>query len=396
MQDQINHQFSAMHYPELFSSFFQGGFACSTEIRGDGRRLDLINSSGHEMLAAKDYQLLAEHSITTVRDGLRWHLIEAVPGSYDWSSFLPMLHAAQLSKTEVIWDLCHFGWPEHYDIWQPEFVDNFARFAAAVATKVKEEGIACPFYTPINAISFWSWAGGDMAHIQPMASQKSKRLKFQLVKASIAAIEAIRAVDPGARFVQPEPIVHINAPQGKPEREEEAELLRLAQFEVWDMLSGQLHPELGGNPSYLDIIGVNYRPGNQWFHQGDPIDMSDSHYRPLNTMLKEVYLRYRRPLLIAETGAEHDFRVPWLRYVFEQTVLAMQADVNVEGICLYPVADFRSWSGDKHLPFGLMGLPDVNGCRSLFEPLLLEIRSQQIRLKGLLQDVPPHQQALPA
>ena len=75
MQDQIDPAISPIYHPTLFQSFFQGGFASSTEVRGDGRRLDLIQSSGHEMLAAKDYAQLAEQNITTVRDGLRWHQI---------------------------------------------------------------------------------------------------------------------------------------------------------------------------------------------------------------------------------------------------------------------------------------------------------------------------------
>ncbi|TKI07918.1 beta-glucosidase [Martelella alba] len=384
-----------MHHPTLCKSFFQAGFACSTEVRGDGRRLDLIHASGHEHLAGRDYAQLAEQNIFTLRDGLRWHTIEAEPGHYDWSGFLPMLHAAQANKMQVIWDLCHFGWPDHLDIWQPAFVTEFARFAAAVAALVRDEGIAQPIYTPINAISFLAWAGGDMAHIRPMATAKGKALKMQLIRASLAAMDAIRAADRSARFLQPEPVVHINAPTNNPDLVKEAESLRLAQFEVWDMLSGRASPELGGAAEYLDIIGVGYRPASQWFHRGAVITMDDSHYRPFATILAEIHHRYGRPIIIAETGAENEMRVPWIRYVFEQAVLAMQSSVAIEGLCVYPVADYRSWSGDRHLPLGLLGMQDVNGCRSLFEPLALELRSQQIRLKGLLNNL-PKQHAMPA
>lgn len=102
MQDQIIHNLPAIHGPSLFQRFFQTGFDGSTEWRGDGRRLDIIHSSGHEMLAAKDYAQLADCRLTTVRDGLRWHLIETTPGPYDWSSFLPMLHSAQANGLQVI------------------------------------------------------------------------------------------------------------------------------------------------------------------------------------------------------------------------------------------------------------------------------------------------------
>src|SRR3712207_8963919 len=38
---------------------------------------------------------------------------ETAPGRYDWSSFLPMLRAARDRGIQVIWDLCHYGWPEN-------------------------------------------------------------------------------------------------------------------------------------------------------------------------------------------------------------------------------------------------------------------------------------------
>src|SRR5687767_5002668 len=74
----------------LFQSFFIGGFECATHRGRDGRRLDLTKGTHHDLNAAADYTMLAEHGIRTVRDGLRWHLIETTPGYYDWSSFLPM------------------------------------------------------------------------------------------------------------------------------------------------------------------------------------------------------------------------------------------------------------------------------------------------------------------
>ncbi|PPS58335.1 hypothetical protein CRX72_14360 [Pantoea sp. BRM17] len=48
------------HYqPRLFRSFFQGSFPCSTACRSGGRRLDMVVSSGHDMLLDKDYAALA-------------------------------------------------------------------------------------------------------------------------------------------------------------------------------------------------------------------------------------------------------------------------------------------------------------------------------------------------
>ena len=82
----------------LFSTFFLGGFECSSHRRPDGTRLDLIEMTKHERWAREDYQRLAQIGIRGARDGLRWHLIERVPGSYDFSTVMPLILCSS-SKT---------------------------------------------------------------------------------------------------------------------------------------------------------------------------------------------------------------------------------------------------------------------------------------------------------
>lgn len=91
-----------MSQSPLFKSFFQGGFECSSHRRKDLRRLDVIAATRHDVMAEADYTLLHGIGLRTIRDGLRWHLIERVPGHYDWSSVLPMLQAADRAGTQVI------------------------------------------------------------------------------------------------------------------------------------------------------------------------------------------------------------------------------------------------------------------------------------------------------
>ncbi|GLK61424.1 hypothetical protein GCM10017624_35870 [Azotobacter vinelandii] len=80
-------------------------------------------------------------------------LIERSPDQYDWSGFLPMLRAAQERGQQVIWDICHYGWPDDLDLWRPAFVE---RFAGALARLLRNEGIDAPFYSPVNEISYWA------------------------------------------------------------------------------------------------------------------------------------------------------------------------------------------------------------------------------------------------
>jgi beta-glucosidase/6-phospho-beta-glucosidase/beta-galactosidase len=286
---------------------------------------------------------------------------------------------------QVIWDLCHYGWPDDLDIWSPAFIERFARFARVVAQLVRNETETTAFYCPVNEISYWSWAGGEVARFNPGVRRRGAELKQQLVRAAIAATEAIWSVDGRARIVQVDPVIHVVARPERPRDRQPAEAYRCAQFQAWDMLSGYLCPELGGTPKYLDILGVNYYADNQWFLGGGTIELGHPLYRPFRDILAEVSQRYARPLVVAETGAEAAARVPWLRYVAGEVRAAVNAGILVEGICLYPITDYPGWTNGRHCQTGLLGLLDQQGQRAVYKPLADELRRQQALFDGVCQ-----------
>jgi hypothetical protein len=367
--------------PELtervFSSFFLGGFECSSHRRADGRRLDLLASTRHDCTALADYGTLKAHGIHAVRDGIRWHQIERRSGFYDWSTVMPMIRAAREAGIEPIWDLCHYGVPDDLDIWSAGFVQRFAAFSAAFAALVQQEASGSPTYCPINEMSFWAWAGGEMARMYPLAHNRGPELKRQLVRATIAAISAIREVDPRARFITAEPLIHVVPTSAAPRHRKTADSFCLYQFEALDLLGGTLEPELGGHPSFIDIVGVNYYPDNQWYHRGPTVPLGHHSYRPLHELLVETYRRYNRPLILAETGAEESARSAWLHYVCEQVREAQQAYVPICGICLYPILDYPGWENGRLCKVGLLSMPDKTGQRQIHEPLARELGRQR-------------------
>jgi glycosyltransferase involved in cell wall biosynthesis len=145
-------------------------------------------------------------------------------------------------------------------------------------------------------------------------------------------------------------------------------------FEAWDMLAGRVHPELGGDESCLDIIGVNYYDRNQWFHRGRTIPFDDPHYRPFADILTEIYERYQRPMLVSETGAEDEKRVPWFNYVLGQVQIALAAGIDLQALCLYPIVNHPGWDDDRHCHNGLWDYASATGAREIYQPLALELR----------------------
>lgn len=368
----------------LFPSWFLGGFECSTHRRWDGRRLDVSRSSRHEELAAADYRRLAKLGLLAARDGVRWHRAETRPGVYDFSHDLPLVRAARGAGVQVIWDLCHYGWPDDLDVFTPAFVDRFAAFAGAFARVVAGESDAVPWYAPVNEISFFAWAAGEVAYIGPFARGRGGALKAQLVRAAIAATEAVREVDSRARIVHADPVIRVVPNPELADGEAGAAAFTEAQWEAWDMLAGRAAPELGGSPEYLDVVGVNYYPHNQWVHHPGAgfnpsfaIARSDPRYRPFRELLGEVWERYRRPLFIAETGDEGPARPEWLRYVGEEARAAMRAGVPLGGICWYPILNHPGWDDERHCANGMWDYADAAGARTVYRPLADEMERQQ-------------------
>jgi hypothetical protein len=289
--------------------------------------------------------------MATARDGLRWHLIDR-GGTYDWSSWLPMLQAARQEGVQVIWDLCHYGWPDDLDIFSSEFLRRFARFAGEAARVQREETGACGFYSPVNEINFFTWAATrDL--IFPYAFGRDAELKRQLVRAAVAAVDAIRAVDPSARMLFPEPLIHNVPPRWRPWITGPSQAQRGSQFEAWDMIAGRTAPELGGAEGSLDVVGVNFYAANQWEVPGGrklhwDAGSDDPRWVPLHRLLAEAYDRYRRPILIAETSHYGIGRADWLKEIAQEALLARQNDVPLEGVCLYPILDRFDWADSTH------------------------------------------------
>ena len=338
-----------------------------------GRRVDVLAKSRHDAEAETDYCLLAGLGVRTVRDALRWHRIERVPGHYDWSSALPMLRAAARTGVEVIWDLCHFGLPDGVDPWSLELPKRFAAFARAAALLVREESDAVPLWCPVNEISYWAFAGGDRGHFVPCTLRRGAEWKRQLVRMAVAACRALHEVDPRARLIHADPAIHI-APKVAADRVT-VERLRHSMFEAWDMIAGRRDADLGGSPEFLDVVGINFYADNQWFHEGTRITPGDLDYRPFRDILSEIHARYGRPIIVTETGTEGTGGANWLQLIGKEVNAAIMAGVPIAGCCVYPVMDYPGWTDDRHCRCGPIAV-DPNWTARHLDPVLKQAISE--------------------
>jgi len=336
---------------KIFDSFWMAGFESSSHITRAGVRLDMIKATQHDRLVVEDYHLLRRFGFRTIRDAARWHLIDR-GSDYDFSSLAPMVEAAQTESVQIIWDICHYGWPDDVDIFSPAFVNRFERFCGAIARFIKQYSDRVPFYAPINEISFFAWAAGQVGFMHPCRTGEGVALKEQLVRAAIAGIEALWAVDSRARITQIDPIMHVVTPRQHPELAAAAAAQHGSQFEAWDMLSGVVKPELGGHRRYLDIIGVNYYHANQWEYPDDRLRWEDTprdeRWIPFSGLVGDVYQRYKRPMFVAETGHFGVGRAAWAREIVAEVMLARDFGIPLEGICFYPIIDRTDWEDPSH------------------------------------------------
>jgi beta-glucosidase/6-phospho-beta-glucosidase/beta-galactosidase len=360
----------------LFEDVFLGGFECSCHRLEDGRRLDLAATTRHREFADADYARLRRMGMTACRDGISW-IHAARRGGYDFAQALPMVRAAERHGVRVIWDLMHFGWPDDVDVFAPSFPSRFALYARTFARWLTRESDQVPFIAPINEMSFLAWAGGDVRCMNPFQAARGVELKAQLVRACIEAIEGIRTIAPRARFLQPEPVIQIVPDLEKPKTWRRVESDNLLQYQAWAMLTGEQWPSLGGHPKYLDVIGVNFYSDNQFMLDGTTILRDDVRYKPFYKMLLEVYQRFRRPMIVSETGSEGDHRAPWLRYVAGQCVMAIRRGCELHGITLYPIVSYPGWADGRHCHNGLWDYADDTGGRSIDEPLARELVRQR-------------------
>jgi hypothetical protein len=368
----------------MLRSFYLAGFECATGYNMHGEWIDQVAATGHDLHVDADYARLNDVDIHAVREAVRWPLVDK-GGRYDMSTVQPFVDAANRYESDVIWDLFHFGYPEDIDLFSDAFVERFADYCHAVALYMRRRMHSACYFTPINEPSYFSWAAGEVGRFAPHASGHGCELKIALARAAIRGIAAVRDACPDARIVNVDPICRVVPAAGDPDAIERARRFNdEAVFEFWDMVSGRLHPELGGSAQNLDIIGLNYYWTNQWELDRGPAPLPDDDPRrvPLADLVRSVWLRYGTDILITETSALGAARGPWIHELSLMAEQLLDDGVPLGGICLYPILGMPEWHARDE--WTLMGLWDLEReenvlRRKMCGPMLEALRVAQGR-----------------
>ncbi|MBK1612073.1 hypothetical protein CKO44_01125 [Rubrivivax gelatinosus] len=307
------------------AGFWGGGFEGADHVNARGDRLDLAAWQGHVDCLEGDHLRARAAGLTWVRESIGWRLAETAPGRWDLTRAGRIARSADSAGLQVAWTLWHYGIPPDLCLHDDRLIPRFAAFAAEVARTVGRASLQPPLFTPVNEIGFLAWAASQRGLLHapddgPDTADEGSRIsgyavKRRLVRAALAAMAAMREAEPRCRFLHVEPIVHVVAPSGQPELAPLAEQIRSWQWQTCDLLSGRAEPELGGHEGALDLIGLNHYHASQWealTEQRLAWHLHDARRMPLSRLLAEAWQRYRRPLVLAETGHVGAGRAAWL------------------------------------------------------------------------------------
>lgn len=340
-------------------SFWLGGYEGADHVNGAGQALDLVAACGHDQRLDEDYRAARRLGMLCVRESIGWRLAERPDGSMDLARAIRMAEAAKRQGVQVLWTLMHYGLPADLTLFDDALIPRFARFAAGVARVLRP---LCPgprIYTPINEISYLCWAASASDDMGPAGRQarapdgrdQGYLFKQRLVRAALAGMAAIRAEDPQARFLHIEPVVHVVPRDADPAHRAQAELTSSYQWQALDMLAGRMDPQLGGHSAALDLLGLNHYHSSQWEVPGGrrlEWHLRDPRRKSLAALLQDVWRRYGRPMMVAETGHVGVGRAAWVHEIAGEALQARAAGVPLHGVCLYPLLDRPDWNDTAH------------------------------------------------
>jgi dTDP-4-dehydrorhamnose reductase len=393
-----------------------GGVECTISRVGDQYTRQLDRTAHATRL--DDIDRFAELGIRAIRYPVLWEQI-APDGleSADWT--WPDERLQRLRELDVvpIVGLVHHGsGPADTSLVDPEFPTKLAAYAGAVAERYPWVEHYTPVNEPLTTARFSGLYGVWYPHGRD--ERTFKEALFNECRATVLAMRAIRAVNPGAKLVQTDDLGKIYS---TPLLAYQAELSNQIRWLGWDLICGKVdeaHPLwewltttceatpeeilwFRDNPCPPDILGVNYyitserfldenaenypehyRGGNRQHRYAD-IETARALAQPtggIGPLLLEAWERYGLPIAITEAhiDAKREDQLRWLAEIWAGAEQARSQGADVRAVTVW----------------GLLGLYDWNclltECRDYYESGAFDVRGEVPRptaIAGLMKQL---------
>ncbi|HUQ09016.1 MAG TPA: hypothetical protein VM146_01780 [Steroidobacteraceae bacterium] len=357
-----------------------GGIEC-TIARVGSNSFDQLARSGHYS-RIDDLELIASLGISTLRYPLLWErAATSVPGVYDWSFADERLPRLRELGIRPIAGLVHHG---SGPMWTNMLDDSFATGLADYAGQVARRYPWLQCYTPVNEPLTTARFSGLYGHWYPHArdTRAFARMLINECRATVLAMQAIRAVNPAAKLVQTDDLgtVYATGPL-----QYQAEFENERRWLGWDLLLGRVdvtHPlyrhllrcgigtgeiawfrEQGCGP---DLIGIDHYVTSDRFldhrlslypestHGGngreryadvEAVRVLDRPGTSLRHVILEAARRYQLPIALTEVhiGCDVDEQVRWLHDAWTTCVQLEASGVPIRAVTPWAMLGCYDW-----------------------------------------------------
>jgi dTDP-4-dehydrorhamnose reductase len=384
------------------------GLECTLNRVGDQQHDQLALTGHYER--EDDLALLASLGIRTIRYPVLWERIErGVPDDEAWAfTDRRMAQMRELGIEPIVGLVHHGSGPLDTNLLDPQFAPRLADFARRVAERYPWVTRFTPVNEPLTTARFAGLYGVWYPH-QRTPGAMLRALLIQL-RAIRLAMDAIRAVTPGALLVQTEDLGRTHATRV---------LAYQAAFEnerrwlTFDMLTGRFdrgHPlrdyacwagisddeidDAIGDGCPPDLLGINhYVTSERWLderldrypththggnHRQRYADVEAVRVIPDSTagpraLLAEVHERYQLPIAVTEAhiGCTREQQLRWLDEVWHGALEARAGGADVRAVTAWAALGTRDWSSL------------VTELRGDYEPGLFDVRAPRPRPTAL-------------
>jgi dTDP-4-dehydrorhamnose reductase len=357
------------------------GVECTVNRVGD-RYLDQLERSGHAQ-RFDDLERFAALGISAIRYPVLWE--RTAPdglacAAWDWAD--RRLERLRELGIEPIVGLVHHGsGPRCTDLLDPDFPEQLAEFAHAVARRHPWIGAYTPVNEPLTTARFSALYGHWYPHHRD--DRSFARALVTQCRAVVRAMQAIRSVNPSARLIQTEDAGTVFS---TPRLAYQAQFENQRRWLGLDLLAGTVgadHPlagylarsgigdaeleELARADCPPDAIGVNYYLTSDrllderterypsWSHGGNGrhayADVPAVHawrggITGFRHCLVELWRRYRIPVCITEAhlGCTREEQMRWLMEAWEGARAAQSDGADVRAVTVWSLLGSYDWN----------------------------------------------------